>query len=56
MWRDAPDGTPYCNACGIRFKKYRIRCNHCYYIPRKEEKFLTSCSKCDRHISLNPMR
>ena len=22
LWRDSEDGTPYCNACGIRYKKY----------------------------------
>eukprot|EP01134_Creolimax_fragrantissima_P001175 CFRG1175T1 len=43
MWRDSPDGVPYCNACGIRYKKYSIRCNTCKYIPRKEEKSLVKC-------------
>ena len=43
LWRDAEDGTPYCNACGIRFKKYRICCPICSYIPRKDEKFGNSC-------------
>ncbi len=38
LWRDADDGTPYCNACGIRFKKYRVRCPACLYVPRKDEK------------------
>ncbi len=44
LWRDADDGTPYCNACGIRFKKYRIRCPACMYVPRKDEK--TSDNSC----------
>lgn len=44
LWRDADDGTPYCNACGIRFKKYRIRCPTCLYVPRKDEK--TSDNSC----------
>ena len=46
LWRDAEDGTPYCNACGIRFKKYRICCPICSYIPRKDEKFGNSCCQC----------
>ena len=46
LWRDAEDGTPYCNACGIRFKKYRIRCPLCQYIPHKEESLRNICSFC----------
>ncbi|KAJ7353821.1 GATA-type zinc finger protein 1 [Desmophyllum pertusum] len=39
LWRDAKDGTHLCNACGIRYKKYGIRCVRCWYIPKnKEEK------------------
>lgn len=46
LWRDAEDGTPYCNACGIRFKKYRICCPICSYIPRKDEKYGNTCCQC----------
>ena len=46
LWRDAEDGTPYCNACGIRFKKYRVCCPMCSYIPRKDEKFGNTCCQC----------
>ena len=46
LWRDAEDGTPYCNACGIRFKKYRIRCSECSYIPRKDERVGNTCCVC----------
>ena len=46
LWRDAEDGTPYCNACGIRFKKYRICCPICSYIPRKDENFGNICCQC----------
>ena len=46
LWRDAEDGTPYCNACGIRYKKYRIRCSLCCYIPRKDEKIGNCCCLC----------
>ena len=46
LWRDSEDGTPNCNACGIRFKKYRIRCSMCLYIPRKDEKISNSNCCC----------
>ena len=46
LWRDSEDGTPYCNACGIRFKKYRICCPICSYIPRKDEKLGNICCHC----------
>ncbi|XP_068753148.1 uncharacterized protein [Montipora capricornis] len=46
LWRDAEDGTHLCNACGIRYKKYRIRCLRCWYIPKKEEKALPCCTSC----------
>ncbi|XP_061882869.1 GATA-type zinc finger protein 1 isoform X3 [Entelurus aequoreus] len=46
MWRDAEDGTPLCNACGIRYKKYRVRCHYCWHIPRKESNSSSHCLKC----------
>eukprot|EP00794_Sanderia_malayensis_P000491 gene491-1136_t len=46
LWRDAEDGTHLCNACGIRWKKYKIRCVRCWYIPRKEEKMMKQCPSC----------
>ncbi|XP_057700095.1 GATA-type zinc finger protein 1 [Corythoichthys intestinalis] len=46
MWRDAEDGTPLCNACGIRYKKYRVRCTNCWNIPRKEYNSTSFCLKC----------
>ncbi|XP_072005577.1 GATA-type zinc finger protein 1 isoform X1 [Engystomops pustulosus] len=42
LWRDAEDGTPLCNACGIRYKKYGLRCGQCWNIPKKDGK---SCSR-----------
>ncbi|XP_075061168.1 GATA-type zinc finger protein 1 [Mixophyes fleayi] len=42
LWRDAEDGTPLCNACGIRYKKYGMRCGQCWNIPKKDGK---SCSR-----------
>ncbi|CAG2207500.1 ZGLP1 [Mytilus edulis] len=46
LWRDAEDGTPLCNACGIRFKKYRMRCGHCWHIPKKDVKTYPNCPVC----------
>ena len=51
LWRDSEDGTPYCNACGIRFKKYRFRCPSCSYIPRKDERETSkSCCQCGARL------
>lgn len=53
LWRDAEDGTHLCNACGIRYKKYRIRCLRCWYIPKKEEKALPCCTSCGHTYKIN---
>ena len=50
LWRDSEDGTPYCNACGIRFKKYHVRCSSCLYIPRKDEKTGNVCCVCSGRL------
>ncbi|XP_029353170.1 GATA-type zinc finger protein 1 [Echeneis naucrates] len=52
MWRDAEDGTPLCNACGIRYKKYRVRCVNCWHIPRKEGNSNSCCQKCGNLVRL----
>ncbi|KAM3624431.1 uncharacterized protein V6R79_023321 [Siganus canaliculatus] len=52
MWRDAEDGTPLCNACGIRYKKYRVRCVNCWHIPRKEGNSNSCCLKCGNFVRL----
>uniref|UniRef100_A0A7N8WLU0 GATA-type domain-containing protein n=1 Tax=Mastacembelus armatus TaxID=205130 RepID=A0A7N8WLU0_9TELE len=52
MWRDAEDGTPLCNACGIRYKKYRVRCVNCWHIPRKEGTSSSCCLKCGNFVRL----
>uniref|UniRef100_A0A3Q3BAE0 GATA-type domain-containing protein n=1 Tax=Kryptolebias marmoratus TaxID=37003 RepID=A0A3Q3BAE0_KRYMA len=52
MWRDAEDGTPLCNACGIRYKKYRVRCVKCWHIPRKEGNSNSRCLKCGNFVKL----
>ncbi|XP_019645402.1 PREDICTED: nitrogen catabolic enzyme regulatory protein-like isoform X1 [Branchiostoma belcheri] len=46
LWRDAEDGTPLCNACGIRYKKYRVRCTRCWHVPKKDGKSYPNCGRC----------
>ncbi|KAG8441321.1 hypothetical protein GDO86_006886 [Hymenochirus boettgeri] len=46
LWRDAEDGTPLCNACGIRYKKYGVRCYDCWNIPKKDGKSYSRYCDC----------
>ncbi|XP_040842127.1 GATA-type zinc finger protein 1 [Ochotona curzoniae] len=46
LWRDAEDGTPLCNACGIRYKKYGMRCSSCWLVPRKTVQVRRLCGRC----------
>ncbi|XP_007951817.1 GATA-type zinc finger protein 1 [Orycteropus afer afer] len=46
LWRDAEDGTPLCNACGIRYKKYGTRCSTCWLVPRKSVQPKRLCGRC----------
>lgn len=46
-WREAWD--PYivlCNACGLRFSKFKKRCVKCNYVPRKDDKGGRCCPIC----------
>ncbi|XP_023373768.1 LOW QUALITY PROTEIN: GATA-type zinc finger protein 1 [Otolemur garnettii] len=52
LWRDAEDGTPLCNACGIRYKKYGIRCSNCWLVPRKSVQPRKLCGRCG--VTLGP--
>uniref|UniRef100_A0A2K6F7X4 Zinc finger GATA like protein 1 n=1 Tax=Propithecus coquereli TaxID=379532 RepID=A0A2K6F7X4_PROCO len=52
LWRDAEDGTPLCNACGIRYKKYGIRCSGCWLVPRKSIQPGRLCGRCG--VALDP--
>ncbi|XP_032451196.1 GATA-type zinc finger protein 1 [Lynx canadensis] len=52
LWRDAEDGTPLCNACGIRYKKYGTRCSSCWLVPRKSVQPKKLCGRCG--VSLGP--
>ncbi|XP_052609724.1 LOW QUALITY PROTEIN: GATA-type zinc finger protein 1 [Peromyscus californicus insignis] len=55
LWRDAEDGTPLCNACGIRYKKYGTRCSSCWLVPRKSVQPKRLCGRCgvsqDSHLN-----
>ena len=46
LWRDSEDGIPYCNACGIRYRKYKTSCSVCRYVPRKEACASGHCCRC----------
>uniref|UniRef100_I3NGB3 GATA-type zinc finger protein 1 n=1 Tax=Ictidomys tridecemlineatus TaxID=43179 RepID=I3NGB3_ICTTR len=52
LWRDAEDGTPLCNACGIRYKKYGTRCSSCWLVPRKSVQPKKLCGRCG--LSMDP--
>nr|XP_034802376.1 GATA-type zinc finger protein 1 isoform X1 [Pan paniscus] len=54
LWRDAEDGTPLCNACGIRYKKYGTRCSSCWLVPRKNVQPKRLCGRCG--VSLDPIQ
>ncbi|XP_044514319.1 GATA-type zinc finger protein 1 [Gracilinanus agilis] len=54
LWRDAEDGTPLCNACGIRYKKYGIRCPACWTVPRKSIYPLGHCNRCGAWLCTPP--
>ena len=46
-WRDGWEiGITLCNACGIRFHKYRKMCEICRCIAKKDEKGNLHCPKC----------
>lgn len=49
-WRDSwSTDLMLCNACGLRFQKFGVRCDTCYYVPRKEEGgFGCACSTCSK--------
>ncbi|XP_014770617.1 GATA-type zinc finger protein 1 [Octopus bimaculoides] len=56
LWREAEDGTPLCNACGIRYKKYRIRCSECWHVPKKDDKTYPKCLRCDSMLRFTTNR
>lgn len=46
-WRDAwGENISLCNACGLRYAKFKKRCSLCHYVPRKEDKNGRCCSQC----------
>jgi len=46
-WRESWNpGSLLCNACGLRFSKFKRRCTQCNYVPRKEDKASHQCPAC----------
>lgn len=46
-WRDGWElGVTLCNACGIRFHKYRKLCENCRCVAKKDEVGRLHCPKC----------
>ena len=46
-WRDAwGESISLCNACGLRYAKFKKRCSSCLYVPRKEDKTSRACTQC----------
>lgn len=46
-WRDGWGGpVVLCNACGLRYQKFKKYCLTCKYIPRKEEHSSERCTNC----------
>jgi hypothetical protein len=46
-WRDGwGSEVVLCNACGLRYQKFKKFCLSCKYIPRKEEQQSDQCSQC----------
>jgi len=46
-WRESwTEAFILCNACGLRFSKFRRRCLKCNYVPRKEDKGARECTQC----------
>lgn len=47
-WRDSwNQGFILCNACGLRYSKFKRKCSLCNYVPRKEDKHLRICPQCN---------
>lgn len=47
-WREAwSNSVLLCNACGLRYSKFKRRCLDCSYVPRKEDKGSRVCTKCN---------
>lgn len=47
-WRDGWDQSiMLCNACGLRYQKFKKRCSSCKYVPRKEDGECPRCTQCN---------
>lgn len=50
-WRDGwESGIMLCNACGIRYQKYKKYCSECCTIARKDEKGKLHCPDCQLRL------
>lgn len=46
-WRDSwSPAFILCNACGLRYSKFKRYCKDCNYVPRKEDKGAKCCMQC----------
>lgn len=46
-WRDSwSKSFILCNACGLRYAKFKRYCNECSYVPRKDDKSASCCTQC----------
>lgn len=47
-WRDSWAPNLYlCNACGLRYAKFKKHCSRCGYVPRKDNKGGRVCPHCE---------
>lgn len=54
-WRDSwSDLFILCNACGLRYSKFKRYCFDCSYVPRKEDKGAPCCTQCASPWSCKP--
>ncbi|KAK9709763.1 DNA-binding transcription repressor [Basidiobolus ranarum] len=51
-WRPGwSDQVPLCNSCGLRYRKTKVYCKHCLYIPlRSELSNNAECRKCFKDL------
>lgn len=42
-----PEESVYlCQPCAMRFRRLRMKCDHCFHVPRLEERYVQYCSRC----------
>jgi hypothetical protein len=45
-WGEGYEKILMCNACGLRYWKYRVHCRGCQWVPFTHQKRLSECPKC----------